>query len=181
MDLSVELENYFDDLSVINERWTGWLSSFEQRIVSGTFLPFARQTEDTVAERPRIDQQSIDDSEGTRLAEEILQEVSAVLERREQLLEQALAAGLPRDNLSQLARSLPQWKDRRLREKLALAQSQLRHLRRLHFSAWVLLHQCMQHYSQIARFVTHGESKSPVYNESRHCDRQGGRVLNANI
>lgn len=181
MDISAELENYFDELSEINDRWTGWLISFEQRIVAGSFLPMAGSTAQPSTNNLSFDDQQLEEPQGTQLAEALMQEVSAVLERREQLLEQALAAGFPCENLTKLARSLPEWQDGNLRQKLAKAQSQLQNLRRLHFSAWVLLHQCMQHYSQIARFVTHGESKSAVYNESRHCDRQGGRVLNANI
>lgn len=158
-NISERLETYLAILSEIHDRWSAWLHNIEQAVVG-------------------IDDDRL--QQITTTASALMGELKGVLETRQTLLADAKAQGFSAPDLSSLARSLPQWKDPELRRKVAKAKSQLGHLRRLHFSTWVVMHQTVQHFGHVMRMLTHGSAKPDVYTDTRHADNQGGRLLNAN-
>lgn len=159
VNLSERLETYLATLGEIHERWSTWLRDIEQAVVA-------------------IDDERL--QQITATASGLMDELKGILASRETLLADAKDQGITAPDLSSLARSLPQWKSPELRRRIAKAKSQLGHLRRLHFSTWVVMHQTVQHYGHVMRMLTHGSARPDVYTDTRHADNQGGRLLNAN-
>ncbi len=156
--ITVRLETYLVQLGEIHQRWSAWLHEIEKAVVG-------------------IDEKKLQAM--TAKASELMDEVKEILQLRESLLTDARESGVKAPDLSTLARELPGWKTSKLRKAIAEAKAQLNHIRRIHFSTWVVLHQTVQHYGHITRMLTHGRPLPDVYTDTRHADNQGGRLLNA--
>lgn len=156
--INFRLETYLVQLGEIHQRWSGWLQDIETAVVG-------------------IDEEKLQVM--TTTAGGLMDEVKEILKLRESLLNDARNLGMKAPDLATLARGLPGWKNPKLRKAIAEAKAQLNHIRRIHFSTWVVLHQTVQHYSHITRMLTHGRPLPDVYTDTRHADNQGGRLLNA--
>lgn len=156
--LTFRLETYLVQLGEIHQRWSTWLHDIEKAVMG-------------------IDEQKLQAMTST--ASGLMEELKEILAVRESLLSDARESGMKAPDLATMARGLPGWKTTKLRRAIAEAKAQLNHLRRIHFSTWVVLHQTVQHYSHITRMLTHGRAQPDVYTDTRHADNQGGRLLNA--
>ena len=155
--LSSRMENYLKQLMETNLRWSQWLKL-------GEFGSAALDRESLIA----FEKQS----------QAISSDLQRAVEHRRELLQMAAEVGLPATSLTSLARSLPVWQRRGFRNAFEAARQQLEHLRRAHISAFILLHQSLQHSRDTLRLLSTGGTTSPVYNASEPPD-SGGQLLDA--
>ncbi len=97
-------------------------------------------------------------------------ELAACHERRQALLAEAAAAGLPGESLQELAQALPEGEQ--LEPQLHAAGAAMRLLQHESLTNWVLAQQAFLHLSQLLEIVATGGRKKPTYSK---CDAAAGR------
>jgi len=94
---------------------------------------------------------------------QLCDELQACHERRQELLQQAEAAGLPSDSIHSLAGALPAERSKTLAEPLRAAVQQSRLLRHQSIAQWVVVQRTVLHLSQMLEIIATGGRQKPTY------------------
>jgi hypothetical protein len=90
-------------------------------------------------------------------------ELQACHERRQALLAQAEAAGLPCDSIQSLTAALPQEQTKPLEKPLCEAVERSRLLRHQSVAQWVVVQRTVLHLSQMLEIIATGGRSKPTY------------------
>ncbi len=95
--------------------------------------------------------------------EELCIELQACHDRRQQLLEQAAAEGMPADSIRSLAQVLPRGESQSLNQSLDEANRRSRILRHHCVAQWVAVQRTMLHLSHMVEIIATGGQLKPTY------------------
>jgi flagellar biosynthesis/type III secretory pathway chaperone len=95
--------------------------------------------------------------------EKLCAELQACHERRQHLLEQAAAAGMPADSIRSLSHALPLGESQSLSRSLDEATRRSRLLRHHCVSQWVAMQRTMLHLSHMVEIIATGGQLKPTY------------------
>jgi hypothetical protein len=95
--------------------------------------------------------------------EHLCAELQACHDRRQQLLEQAAADGMPADSIRSLAQSLPRGESQSLKQSLDEASKRSRLLRHQCVAQWVAVQRTMLHLSHMVEIIATGGQLKPTY------------------
>lgn len=95
--------------------------------------------------------------------EQLCGELQACHQRRQELLEQAEAAGLPGDSIQSLAGALPPERSKNLEKPLRDAVDRSRLLRHQSVAQWVVVQRTVLHLSQMLEIIATGDRQKPTY------------------
>jgi FlgN protein len=90
-------------------------------------------------------------------------ELQACHERRQELLAQAEASGLPSDSIESLAGALPRERAKSLQKPLRDAVERSRLLRHQSVAQWVVVQRTVLHLSQMLEIIATGGRSKPTY------------------
>jgi flagellar biosynthesis/type III secretory pathway chaperone len=105
--------------------------------------------------------------------EELAHELQACHQRRQELLAQADAAGLPSDSLAELSASLPRKAAVALQQPVNEARDRARLIRHECLSQWVAVQRTVLHLSQMLEIIATGGRPQPTYGTGRGSERGG--------
>jgi hypothetical protein len=105
--------------------------------------------------------------------EELALELQACHQRRQELLDQADAAGLPSDSLAELTASLPRKAAAALQQPVNEARDRARLIRHECLSQWVAVQRTVLHLSQMLEIIATGGRPQPTYGTGRGAERGG--------
>jgi len=109
---------------------------------------------------------------------ELVGRLQACQTRRQQLLEQATAAGQPANSLRALARRFPAAQRRAVEPRLQKTQLQARLLQHQALTNWVIAQKTLIHLSQLLEIIATGGRLQPTYEMMGETPRSGGTLLN---
>jgi hypothetical protein len=158
--LTLRLEAYLLQLSLVTQRWTEWLRGQEQ-----------------AAAKLDLDRLQALHGEAQRMLNDLMEMRSL----RQSVLDDALQVGLPATNLQTLARRLPAWRKGSFRATVRDARLQLANLRRVHMAAWVFIHQLTQFYAETLAVLGDGSQANAAYIRSAAVDTSGGNLLDRDL
>ena len=95
--------------------------------------------------------------------EQLCVELQACHDRRQQLLEQAAAEGMPADSIRSLAQVLPRGQSQSLNQSLDEANRRSRILRHHCVAQWVAVQRTMLHLSHMVEIIATGGQLKPTY------------------
>jgi hypothetical protein len=105
--------------------------------------------------------------------EELAVELQACHQRRQELLAQANAAGLPSDSLGELSASLPRKAAVALQKPVDEARDRARLIRHECLSQWVAVQRTVLHLSQMLEIIATGGRPQPTYGNGKGAQRSG--------
>jgi len=108
--------------------------------------------------------------------ERLVQALTACVERRQQLLEQAGEQGRPAGSIEELSRSLPQAERHRLHPQVAQARSNSRILQHKSLVNWMVVQRTLIHLSQMLEIIATGGRIQPTYGEGEKSSASGALV-----
>ena len=100
-------------------------------------------------------------------------QLQACHEQRQQLLEQAAAAGMPADSIRSLAGALPKEKAQMLQQPLDEANHRSRLLRHQSIAQWVVVQRTVLHLSHMLEIIATGGQLQPTYGKGSSPDNSG--------
>ncbi len=95
--------------------------------------------------------------------EKLCVELQACHDRRQQLLDEAAAAGMPADSIRSLAKVLPKGESQSLSRTLDEANNRSRLLRHHCVAQWVAIQRTMLHLSHMVEIIATGGQLKPTY------------------
>ena len=98
-----------------------------------------------------------------RQEEELIGRLQDCLERREDLLQQAAAEGLPSDSIRSLTKALPGPQGKELAERAHQASRRARLLQHHSLTNWLVVQRTLLHLSQILEIIATGGRMQPTY------------------
>jgi hypothetical protein len=108
--------------------------------------------------------------------ERLLASLQECLGRRERLLAQAAAEGLPSNSLQALTEALPAPQRRPLSRQIAAAGARARLLQHQSLVNWVIIQRTLIHLSQLLEIIATGGRIEPTYGEGKS-SRAGGALV----
>lgn len=108
--------------------------------------------------------------------EQLICRLQACHERREQLLAQAQAEGLPADSITALSKQLPAEKRARLQASIQQTTDRSRLLQHQCLTNWVLVQRTLLHLSQLIEIIATGGRLKPTYGKGSDCQASGALV-----
>lgn len=105
--------------------------------------------------------------------EHLCAELQACHDRRQQLLEQAAADGMPADSIRSLAQSLPRGESQSLKQSLDEASKRSRLLRHQCVAQWVAVQRTMLHLSHMVEIIATGGQLKPTYGKGGAASSSG--------
>lgn len=154
--ITFRLETFLVQLDDMHGRWTQWLGNMETALIQ------------------------VDADRLTKISESasgLMDDLQGILDDRERLLADALSQGIPAADVSTLASRLPAWQKPGFRSAISAARGQIRHLKRLHYATWVLIHQTLEHTGDVMRLMARGTLRQDVYMPPQNPDSEGGQLL----
>lgn len=123
------------------------------------------------------------DSEGLAAVaseeEQVMESLQQCLARRETLLSQAKAEGLPSDSLRSLTAALPPGSSKPLSREVQEASHRARLLQHHSLINWVLVQKTLLHLSQLLEIIATGGRLQPTYSKDESSCVRGGLVDHA--
>jgi flagellar biosynthesis/type III secretory pathway chaperone len=104
---------------------------------------------------------------------ELIGRLQACQERRQALLAQAAAEGLPSSNLTSLAGALPASERNSLSPRIREATARMRILQHHSLTNWVLVQRTLIHLSQVLEIIATGGRLKPTYGKGDSVDSGG--------
>jgi flagellar biosynthesis/type III secretory pathway chaperone len=104
---------------------------------------------------------------------ELIGRLQACQERRQALLAQAAAEGLPSSNLTKLAEALPASERTALSPRIREAAARMRILQHHSLTNWVLVQRTLIHLSQVLEIIATGGRLKPTYGKGDSLDSGG--------
>jgi flagellar biosynthesis/type III secretory pathway chaperone len=147
-----ELASLLAELSAIQTDLLGVLTDKRQRLL----------TSDTAA------MESLREKEA-----ELIGRLQACQERRQALLAQAAAEGLPANDLTSLADALPATERTALSPRIREAAARMRLLQHHSLTNWVLVQRTLIHLSQVLEIIATGGRLKPTYGKGDSVDSGG--------
>jgi hypothetical protein len=106
----------------------------------------------------------------------LIDRLQACQQRRQQLLDQAAAKGLPADSIHSLARSLPADRRSRMQTEIDEARHRSRLLQHDCLTNWVLVQRTLLHLSQLIEIIATGGRMQPTYGNGSERQNNGSLV-----
>lgn len=107
---------------------------------------------------------------------ELAAELQACQQRREELLRQADAAGLPGRSLAELSAALPRPTAAALEGSVAEARRRAGLIRHECLAQWVAIQRSVLHLSQMLEIIATGGRSQPTYGKGRLSERGGALI-----
>ncbi len=107
---------------------------------------------------------------------ELATELQACQQRRQELLTQADAAGLPDGSIAELSAALPKSAAASLRSPVAEAVNRSRLIRHECLTQWVAVQRTVLHLSQMLEIIATGGRSQPTYGKGRSAERSGSLI-----
>jgi hypothetical protein len=104
---------------------------------------------------------------------ELVSELQACQQRRQELLGRADAEGLPNGSLAELSAALPKSAAQSLRKPVAEAQNRARLIRHECLTQWVAVQRTVLHLSQMLEIIATGGRSQTTYGNGRVVERSG--------
>jgi hypothetical protein len=111
---------------------------------------------------------------------ELAAELQACQQRRQELLTQADAEGLPGGSLAELSAAMPRAAAASLRGPVAEARNRARLIRHECLAQWVAIQRNVLHLSQMLEIIATGGRSQPTYGKGR-CAERGGALIDQAI
>jgi hypothetical protein len=108
--------------------------------------------------------------------QQLLTRLQACQERRQRLLEQAAADGLPADSIRTLAGALAPESRKRFRGEVEESQHRSRQLLNESLTNYVLVQRTLLHLSQLVEIIATGGRMKPTYGKGSDCQDHGALV-----
>ena len=108
--------------------------------------------------------------------EQLGAELRSCHERRQQLLAQADAEGMPGRSLADLTAALPSHDSGKLRERVAEARHRSQLIRHECLAQWVAVQRTVLHLSQMLEIIATGGRSQPTYGVGRSAPRGGSLI-----
>lgn len=106
----------------------------------------------------------------------LIDRLQACQQRRQQLLDQAAADGLPADSIHSLAKSLPGDRRSRMQSEIEQARHRSRLLQHDCLTNWVLVQRTLLHLSQLIEIIATGGRMQPTYGNGSERQNSGSLV-----
>jgi flagellar biosynthesis/type III secretory pathway chaperone len=106
----------------------------------------------------------------------LIDRLQACQQRRQQLLDQAAADGLPADSIHSLAKSLPAERRSRMQADIEQARHRSRILQHDCLTNWVLVQRTLLHLSQLIEIIATGGRMKPTYGNGSERQNSGSLV-----
>lgn len=103
----------------------------------------------------------------------LIERLQQCMQKREQLLEQAAAEGLPSDSIRSLTAALPKTQRDDLGGQVKLATSRSHLLQHHSLTNWVLVQRSLLHLSQMLEIIATGGRMQPTYGKDRSAPPAG--------
>ena len=107
---------------------------------------------------------------------ELAAELQACQQRRQELLRQADAEGLPSRSLEELATALPRSAASALKTPVAEARQRAELIRHECLAQWVAVQRTVLHLSQLLEIIATGGRSQPTYGKGRVVERGGSLI-----
>jgi hypothetical protein len=108
--------------------------------------------------------------------QELAARLQACHERRQQLLAQASADGLPSDSIESLSGQLPAAKRDRVQASIREAAARTQLLQHQSLTNWVLVQRSLLHLSQLIEIIATGGQSKPTYGKGSDRGASGALV-----
>jgi len=108
--------------------------------------------------------------------QQLVVRLQACHDRRQQLLAQAEAEGLPSDSIRALSSQLPESSRQLVQASIGEAASQSRLLQHQSLTNWVLVQRTLLHLSQLIEIIATGGRPKPTYGKGSDCHSSGALV-----
>jgi hypothetical protein len=154
--------NWESELAALLER----LSAAQRELLS--LLATKREL---IVRRDHLSLAALAEREGQLAAE-----LQACQHRRQELLAQADAEGLPGGSLSELSAALPRAAASALRGPVSEARNRSRLIRHECLAQWVAVQRTVLHLSQMLEIIATGGRSQPTYGRGRSADRGGALI-----
>jgi hypothetical protein len=105
--------------------------------------------------------------------EKLCAELQACHEQRQQLLDEAAAAGMPADSIRSLSQALPNGESQTLGRSIDEASKRSRLLRNHCVSQWVAMQRTMLHLSHMVEIIATGGQLKPTYGKGGAATNSG--------
>jgi hypothetical protein len=159
---TVQPINWESELVVLLER----LSAAQRELLS--LLATKRAL---IVQRDHLSLAALAEREG-----ELAAELQACQQRRQELLEQADAEGLPGGSLAELSAALPRAAAASLRGPVTEASHRARLIRHECLAQWVAVQRTVLHLSQMLEIIATGGRSQPTYGRGRGAERGGALI-----
>ena len=105
--------------------------------------------------------------------EKLCADLQACHQRRQQLLDQAAAAGLPADSIHALTTALPDDSSQKLRQPINRTVERSKLLQHQSIAQWVVVQRTVLHLSQMLEIIATGGQLQPTYGKGGPADNSG--------
>jgi len=150
-----ELAQFLTDLSAVQDQSLALLSQKRERLAAADLQGLAALEEEE---------------------EQVMATLQECLARRAALLQRAASEGLPAEDLTSLATSLPQASQGTLALKFAQTSARARLLQHQSLVNWVVVQRTLIHLSQLLEIIATGGQMKPTYGKGAPVQPRGALV-----